>query len=255
MLNRDTFALSAANRSILRAIFVWSMLLLFAACGSNKKKLAEAITERDSLPVMDSRGVTTLVSDSGVTRYRIVTDQWQIFDKKVPSYWAFEKGVYLEKYDTLLQVEASIEADTAYFFDKKKLWHLIGNVEIKNLEGDKFETSELFWDQSKETVYNNKHIEITQKDKKIVGNGFESNQGLTKYAIRDIEGIFYINTTDTIRPAATDSVAQPVDSTKLKKAPQVTPSKKPEAEIDQEAKPVTIHKTVNDTVRAHPAQH
>lgn len=247
MLNRETFALSAANRSILRAIFVWSMLLLFAGCGGNKKKLAEAITERDSLPVMDSRGVTTLVSDSGVTRYRIVTERWQIFDKKVPSHWAFEKGVYLEKYDTLLQIEASIEADTAYFFDKKKLWHLIGNVEIKNLEGDKFETSELFWDQATEKVYNNKHIEITQQDKKIVGNGFESNQGLTKYAIRDIEGIFYINTTDTIRPVATDSLALPTDSIPVKKDTTAQP-------VVKEEKSVSVNKTVKDTVRARPAQ-
>ena len=54
--------------------------------------MADAITERDSLPVMDTRGVTTLISDSGVTRYRVNTEEWLIFDKKKPSYWAFEKG-------------------------------------------------------------------------------------------------------------------------------------------------------------------
>ena len=51
--------------------------------------MADAITERDSLPVMDTRGVTTLISDSGVTRYRVNTEEWLIFDKKKPSYWAF----------------------------------------------------------------------------------------------------------------------------------------------------------------------
>ncbi len=31
---------------------------------------------------MDTRGVTTLVSDSGVTRYRINTEEWLVFDRK-----------------------------------------------------------------------------------------------------------------------------------------------------------------------------
>ena len=61
--------------------------------------MADAITERDSLPVMDTRGVTTLISDSGVTRYRVNTEEWLIFDKKKPSYWAFEKGIYLEQFE------------------------------------------------------------------------------------------------------------------------------------------------------------
>lgn len=53
--------------------------------------MGAAITERDSLPVMDTKGVMTLISDSGVTRYRINTEEWLVFDRKNPPYWAFEK--------------------------------------------------------------------------------------------------------------------------------------------------------------------
>ena len=81
--------------------------------------MADAITERDSLPVMDTRGVTTLISDSGVTRYRVNTEEWLIFDKKKPSYWAFEKGIYLEQFDSLFHIDASIKADTAYYYDSE----------------------------------------------------------------------------------------------------------------------------------------
>ena len=61
-------------------------------------------------------GVTTLISDSGVTRYRVNTEEWLIFDKKKPSYWAFEKGIYLEQFDSLFHIDASIKADTAYYY-------------------------------------------------------------------------------------------------------------------------------------------
>lgn len=74
------------------------MLLLFSACSGREKMLGKAITERDSLPVLDTRGVTSLVSDSGVTRYRINTEEWLVFDRKEPPYWAFEKGVYLRNW-------------------------------------------------------------------------------------------------------------------------------------------------------------
>ena len=94
--------------------------------------MGAAITERDSLPVMDTRGVTTLVSDSGVIRYRINAEEWKVYDRKSPSYWSFEKGVYVEKFDSLFQVEASIEADTAYYYDKQRLWKLMSNVHIQN---------------------------------------------------------------------------------------------------------------------------
>lgn len=100
------------------------------------------------MAVMDTRGVTTLVSDSGVTRYRINTEEWLVFDRKNPPYWAFEKGVYLEKFDSIFQVEASIKADTAYFFNKEELWKLMGNVHIQNLKGEQFDTELLYWDKS-----------------------------------------------------------------------------------------------------------
>ena len=77
------------------AIVLGSMavLLFISACSGGKKQMGEAITERDSLPVMDTREVTTLISDSGVTRYRIKTKEWKVFDRKSPPYWAFERGI------------------------------------------------------------------------------------------------------------------------------------------------------------------
>lgn len=179
--------------SITTALGAVVMLLLSSACSGRKKVLAEAITERDSLPVMDTRGVTTLVSDSGITRYRIQTEEWLVFDRKSPSYWAFEKGVYLEKFDTLFQVEASIKSDTAYYYDKQKLWKLMGHVAIKNLKGEKFFTELLYWDQNREKIYSDRFIRIEQPDRIITGQGFESNQQMTVYTIHKPEGIFYVD--------------------------------------------------------------
>ena len=138
--------------NITAAFLAAVMFVLFPACSGKDKKLAEAIAENDTLPSMKSLGVTTLISDSGITRYKIVAEEWLIHDKKNPPYWAFEKGVYLEKFDTLFRVDASIKADTAYYHEKKKLWELRGHVQILSQRGDKFQTDLLFWDEKKEKV-------------------------------------------------------------------------------------------------------
>ena len=185
------------NMSITIVLTAMVMFLLFSSCSGGKKDLGAAITERDSLPVMDTRGVTTLVSDSGVTRYRVNTEEWLIFDRKSPSYWAFEKGIYLEKFDSLFQVEASTKADTAYHYDKERLWKLMGNVHIQNLKGEKFDTELLYWDQNKHKVYSDKRVRIEQPDQVIYAIGFESDEQLNKYRFFKTEGIFYVDEENT----------------------------------------------------------
>ena len=192
--------------NITAAFLAAVMFVLFPACSGKDKKLAEAIAENDTLPSMKSLGVTTLISDSGITRYKIVAEEWLIHDKKNPPYWAFEKGVYLEKFDTLFRVDASIKADTAYYHEKKKLWELRGHVQILSQRGDRFQTDLLFWDEKKEKVYSDKFIQIEQEDKVIKGYGFESNQDLSEYEIKNTTGIFTI---EDIAPTVT---TQPQDS-------------------------------------------
>lgn len=181
------------NTSITIAFGAVVMLLLFSSCSGGKKELGEAITERDSLPVMDTRGVNTLISDSGVIRYRVLAEEWLVYDRKSPSYWAFEQGLYLEKFDSLFNIDASIKCDTGYYYDKQRLWKLIGHVDIKNLKGERFNTELLYWDEGKQKVYSDRFIRIEQPDRIITGYGFDSNQQLTVYTIHQPEGIFYID--------------------------------------------------------------
>lgn len=203
-MSSETFRLNEYRMlSITIAVGAMVMLVLFSSCSSRKSELGEAITERDSLPVMDTRGVVTLVSDSGIIRYRINAEEWKVYDRKSPSYWAFEKGVYVEKFDSLFQVEASIEADTAYYYDKQKLWKLMSNVHIRNLKGEKFDTDLLFWDQNKKRVYSDRQVRIEQPDQIIYAVGFESNEQMTKYKFFKTNGIFYIDEETGTAPADT----------------------------------------------------
>ncbi len=172
------------------------MLLLFTvACSKEVKDVVDATYDPEKSYTMKATQVNTLISDSGITRYRIEAAEWIVFGKAKEPYWYFPEGIYVEKFDTLFHSEASIKADTAYYFDKKGLWHLIGNVEVESLQGEQFDTSELFWDQKKEKVYSDKYIRIQQKEQIITGVGFESNQNMTRYKIFNSQGEFPVEDT------------------------------------------------------------
>jgi LPS export ABC transporter protein LptC len=174
-------------------VIVVMLLLLSASCSKEKKEVVEVVFDPEKSYTMRTTEVTTLISDSGITRYRANAKEWLVFSKAAEPYWYFPEGLYLEKFDTLFQAEAIVKSDTAYYYEKKDLWKLIGNVNIKNPEGEYFETSELYWDGAAEKIYSDKFIRIEQKEQVITGIGFESNQSMTKYKIFNSTGIFPVN--------------------------------------------------------------
>ena len=159
------------------------MLFLYGACSSNDKELVDINYDPETTPSMNTDSVITLISDSGITRYKLETENWQVFDKAKDPYWYFPKGIYLERFDSLFQVEATILADSAWNYTDKQLWRLKGNVDIRNMDGEMFLSDELFWDQKNERVYSDKYIEIKQDETELKGYGFESNQEMTEYRI------------------------------------------------------------------------
>lgn len=168
------------------------MLFLLPSCSNKKQPTTDAITNRDSVAVMVTRDVSTYISDSGVVRYKIITDEWKVFDRLDPSMWSFEEGIYLEKFDNELNIDAIIQADTAYYYDKQELWELRGNVHIENEQDEEFDTQLLFWNQQTKRVYSDLYIRIRQQRRIITGIGFTSNQDFTNYTIKQTQGIFPI---------------------------------------------------------------
>ena len=139
-----------------RLILAAVVLTALTACGGEMQEhTAPAIHDRDSVSMMTSYGVNTLISDSGVIKYRIVTERWDVNTVRVPSRWTFEKGVFFEQFDEKFHVQAYIQADTAWYYDQKKLWHLRGRVRIRNINGLIYTSEELFWDGISHELYSN----------------------------------------------------------------------------------------------------
>ena len=163
---------------------------LFMSCEEEIEHIAPAINPRDSVSMMVSYGVNTLISDSGVIKYRIVSEQWEVNQARQPSRWIFEKGLFLEQFDLGMHVQSYIQCDTAYYYDLKKLWELRGRVSILTKKGLRFNSEELFWDERSHEIYSNKFSHLVTADKELQGNRFRSDERMTKYSVTTTKGHF-----------------------------------------------------------------
>ena len=108
--------------------------VLTAGCNQPKEHTAPAIHDRDSVPIMTTYGVNTLISDSGVIKYRIVAERWEINENRNPSRWTFDKGILLTQFDEQKRVLGYISCDSAVYYDKLRRWVLRGRVRIRTAQ-------------------------------------------------------------------------------------------------------------------------
>ena len=160
------------------------------SCQKPKDHTAPAVHDRDSVSMMTSYGINTLISDSGVIKYRIVTERWDVNTVKNPSRWTFEKGIFLEQFDEKFHVEGYIQADTAWYYDQKKLWELRGRVRIRNVNGLIFRSEELFWDGIAHEFYSHKFSKVITPEREMQGTYFRSDERMQRYEVTNSVGSF-----------------------------------------------------------------
>ena len=174
----------------MRALVLAAMTMAVFSCSEEVEHTAPAIHDRDSVSMMTSYGVNTLISDSGVIKYKIVTERWDVNTVRQPSRWTFICGIFLEQFDEKFNIQAYIQADTAWYYDQLKLWELRGRVRVRNVNGLRFTSEELFWDGIKHEFYSNKFSRVVSPERTLQGTYFRSDERMIKYTVSNSKGSF-----------------------------------------------------------------
>lgn len=167
-----------------------AMVMNLFACKEKEQEMMKGNFNPEHFATMTTTDVSTMISDSGVVRYKIESPLWLVFDQAKEPRWDFPKGIHLEKYNDMFRVEAEVRCDSARYFQNRQLWRLDGYVEITNIAGEKFLTPQLFWDQRQQKLYSDSFIHIERQGRVIEGYGFNSNERLTQYEVRKVMGMF-----------------------------------------------------------------
>jgi len=159
-------------------------LSFLPSCNRDKNEVVEVFFDPQTSYTLKETNIETLISDStGMTRVKITYPTCLVFSKASEPYQYFPDGLFLERYDTAFNVELSFRADTVYHYERNKLWDAKGNVDMTNVEGERFQSSQVFWDEQKKIIYTDSFIRFTKGDIVNTGIGFRSNEDLSEYEI------------------------------------------------------------------------
>ena len=178
---------------MLHIAFSLIVIAAVTSCKEDSTSVVSHSTNPEVVPTMTTTDVQTVISDSGHTRYRIAAKLWNMYEEAKEPHWTFPYGVTCEELDNNYNPVSTIKCDSAYFDKNKSLWTLTGNVRITNVSNDVVLTDELKWDQHLHKMYSNAFIHIEKQGRIIEGYGYESNERLTTYTLRQVEAIFPID--------------------------------------------------------------
>lgn len=176
------------------------------------------VVNRDSLPVMTTRGVSKLITDSGVVRYKIIAEEWRVYDRTTPPRWEFPKGLFLERYDDKFKVDMRFCADSAWLYNQN-FWKLKGHVMLDDKSAQsRLRTEELYWNMQTGELSSNVHTFLKQPQQEIEGNWFRAtirNGHPTQYHVKQSRGFMPMNDGFTTGggTAQSTNTAQPNDTT------------------------------------------
>lgn len=210
------------------------VLLCSIACSSGEIRQTKKIQTGDSLPFMHSVGVSTLISDSGVIRYHLVAEEWDIYTpNNKAATWKFYKGLLMLRLDEDFNVDLYVQADTAYLHEQTT-WELRGRVRIRNVQGTRFNTEELFWNLDKHEMWNHTYMTIITPERTLEGTEFRSNEQMTRYSVANSKGDFPMSDTE-------DGATTPADSSHTA-TPQTPEPKMPGLDANKASEPAHVPK-------------
>ena len=115
-------------------------MAISSSCGDSKKEFVNITIDSETTPTMETHDVETMISDSGIIRYKITAPLWLVFEEAQEPRWNFSEGLHLEKYDNELNIDATFDCDSAKYLSQRKLWTFSGRVHALNVAKDRFDT-------------------------------------------------------------------------------------------------------------------
>ncbi len=218
------------NRPILYRPWAWLGLcwLLLAlglgACSKPKVERSDLGIELDSAYMMLTRGVDMLVSDSGQTKYRLVSPIWIVYDRPERKEWLFPDSLRMYSVDSVKPAMQLVTADSAIYYVPRQEWVLIGNVRIHGLKGEKLYTQRLHWLQSEKRLFSNDTTYFYTDGRELHGDRFEAKDDLSSYSIYQSRGDFRVEEREagTAPPTGSTAPATPSAPTTTNGAPAST---------------------------------
>ncbi len=173
---------------MIRLIAFITLLICFS-CVTKEKDIEELFPDEEAIAEFAFDGYL-LYSDSAKVRVRLNYPILKKFREDVDDMTEFPEGMNVEFFDNNQRPSSWLIAKYALRNDRKANMVARDSVVLYNADGDKLETSELWWDEKAKEIYTDKFVRITQPSKQDTsyGYGFRAEQDFTEFEIGKFSG-------------------------------------------------------------------
>ena len=169
------------------------LVAMFFSCGNELKEIEDFLAEKN-LPIGVAKNVYLINTDSGKIKSKLIAPIMNDFsNRKNHPFIEFPEGLKIVSYDELND-SVLLFADYAINYSKTNISEAKNNVNIIiYADSSKLITDQLFWDANEHYIYTEKKFTLITETDTIYGEGFESNEDLSKLNMKSIRGTIYVN--------------------------------------------------------------
>jgi LPS export ABC transporter protein LptC len=173
-----------ARQFLFLVVIVGSLGLL--ACEEKIQPSVLSDVDPQTLPRQESWNSTTVLSDSGRIKARIVAGYARAYD--YPPRTLLSEGIRTFFYDEDGTQTSELTAQEGAVDEMTKNFEASGNVVVVSSDSTILRTSKLYWDNRRRLIHTPEFVRITTPKEQIQGFGFESDQNLREYRIFRVRG-------------------------------------------------------------------
>lgn len=170
------------------SIVVILVTAMFFSCGNTDKEVHDFLAVKN-MPLLKANNVYLIHTDSGKVDVKMKAPLLKDFrNRKKHPYTEFPEGIEIiniKKNDS-----TSITGNYAITYNKTNVSEIKGNVIVYNYaKRNKLTTSQIFWDQKNQIFFTEKSFVLYTPTDTIPGRGFESDEQLENYLIKNIRNV------------------------------------------------------------------
>jgi LPS export ABC transporter protein LptC len=167
------------------------MAAMMVSC-KNDMTTISAITPDEGQPTETARNIEVLYSDSGRIIIQLTAPLLKRFADE-EAYMEFPEGLQLNFFDSLMNVKTTLTAQYGISWEKTKIMEVKNDVVVNDFEKDEIlNTEHLIWDQREQRIYSEVFVKRTTPDGVLYGDGFDADENLSEYILRNPRGVFTI---------------------------------------------------------------
>ena len=167
--------------------------MFFGACQRNSIEKINQLTSELNAPALSVYNTEIIYSENAIIKNKMIADEINRYLNTEEPYIEFPKGIHVQFFDTTQKVTSYIKANYCIYDENTKIWTAENNVVSVNESGDTLNTEFLVWDQNLGKIYSDRYVKITNQDGIIHGKGFESNEDLSNWKIKQTSGTISVD--------------------------------------------------------------